>query len=146
MTIALFVLVAPREALVSVVIVAGLLSAGALSLLVLLTPAREALETEPGETSQALRRDAKGPPACRWNPGVHRLLRDPASPSARGSPSRLTGDRAAPGNPVRSVDASTGGRSSSGHPMSSLTQVIDDTLWPTVRTASRANGRSTGET
>ncbi|MFI5966453.1 APC family permease [Streptomyces asoensis] len=53
--IALFVLVAPGEALVSVVIVAGLLLAGALFFLVMLTLDREALETEPGETSQALR-------------------------------------------------------------------------------------------
>ncbi|MFD6551354.1 APC family permease [Streptomyces sp. NPDC058398] len=49
--VALFVLVAPREALVSVVIVAGLLAAGGLFLLFMLKFDREALETEPGDVS-----------------------------------------------------------------------------------------------
>ncbi|MCF3146656.1 hypothetical protein [Streptomyces platensis] len=46
--IALFVLVAPREALVSVVIVVGLLLAGGVFFLLMLTFDRKALETEPG--------------------------------------------------------------------------------------------------
>ncbi|MFK0254388.1 APC family permease [Streptomyces sp. NPDC090445] len=46
--IALFVLVAPREALVSVVIVVGLLVAGGVFFLVMLKCDREALESEPG--------------------------------------------------------------------------------------------------
>ncbi|MFD7443798.1 APC family permease [Streptomyces sp. NPDC059909] len=49
--VALFVLVAPREAFVSVVIVAGLLLAGGLFFLVMLKFDREALETEPGDVS-----------------------------------------------------------------------------------------------
>jgi amino acid transporter len=49
--VALFVLVAPREALVSVVIVVGLLVAGGLFLLFMLKFDREALETEPGDVS-----------------------------------------------------------------------------------------------
>ncbi|WNO77186.1 MULTISPECIES: APC family permease [unclassified Streptomyces] len=47
--VALFVLVTPGEALVSVVIVAGLLVGGGLFFLVMLTFDRQALETEPGE-------------------------------------------------------------------------------------------------
>ncbi|MEU9176971.1 amino acid permease [Streptomyces sp. NPDC048550] len=47
--IALFVLVTPGEALVSVVIVVGLLLAGGLFFLVMLKFDREALETEPGD-------------------------------------------------------------------------------------------------
>ncbi|WP_433572114.1 APC family permease [Streptomyces sp. CA-251247] len=47
--IALFVLVSPPEALVSVVIVVGLLVAGGLFFLVMLRFDRQALETEPGE-------------------------------------------------------------------------------------------------
>ncbi|WP_328397914.1 hypothetical protein OHS70_15785 [Streptomyces sp. NBC_00390] len=47
--VALFVLVAPREALVSVVIVVGLLLVGGLFFLVMLKFDRQALETEPGE-------------------------------------------------------------------------------------------------
>uniref|UniRef100_A0AAU2K3W1 Amino acid permease n=1 Tax=Streptomyces sp. NBC_00049 TaxID=2903617 RepID=A0AAU2K3W1_9ACTN len=47
--VALFVLVAPEEALVSVVIVAGLLVLGGLFFAALLTFDRKALETEPGE-------------------------------------------------------------------------------------------------
>ncbi|CAM5283629.1 hypothetical protein [Streptomyces avidinii] len=42
-------LVAPEEALVSVVIVAGLLLAGGLAFLCLLKFNREAMETEPGD-------------------------------------------------------------------------------------------------
>ncbi|WP_260146397.1 APC family permease [Streptomyces sp. 2132.2] len=53
--VALFVLVSPREALVSVVIVAGLLLVGGLFFLVMLTVDREALETEPGDMSEAFR-------------------------------------------------------------------------------------------
>ncbi len=49
--VALFVLVTPREALVPVVVVAGLLLMGALFYLALLTFDREALETEPGDMS-----------------------------------------------------------------------------------------------
>uniref|UniRef100_A0AAU3HVG6 Amino acid permease n=1 Tax=Streptomyces sp. NBC_01393 TaxID=2903851 RepID=A0AAU3HVG6_9ACTN len=49
--VALFVLVAPREALVSVVIVVGLLAAGGLYFLFMLKLDREALETEPGDVS-----------------------------------------------------------------------------------------------
>ncbi|MFD5427050.1 APC family permease [Streptomyces sp. NPDC127084] len=49
--VALFVLVAPREALVSVVIVVGLLLGGGLFFLLLLRFDREALETEPGDAS-----------------------------------------------------------------------------------------------
>ncbi|MFI1394147.1 APC family permease [Streptomyces sp. NPDC020681] len=49
--VALFVLAAPREALVSVVIVVGLLGAGGLFFLLMLKFNREALETEPGEVS-----------------------------------------------------------------------------------------------
>ncbi|MFF4231669.1 APC family permease [Streptomyces sp. NPDC001820] len=49
--VALFVLVSPREALVSVVIVVGLLLAGGLFFLVMLKFDRQALETEPGEVS-----------------------------------------------------------------------------------------------
>ncbi|WP_329299641.1 amino acid permease [Streptomyces sp. NBC_00659] len=49
--VALFVLVAPREALVSVVIVVGLLVAGGLFLLFMLKFDREVLETEPGDLS-----------------------------------------------------------------------------------------------
>ncbi|MGW2204730.1 APC family permease [Streptomyces sp. NPDC001774] len=49
--VALFVLVAPREALVSVVIVVGLLVAGGLFFLLMLKFDREALETEPGDVS-----------------------------------------------------------------------------------------------
>ncbi|MET9903156.1 amino acid permease [Streptomyces sp. NPDC006446] len=47
--VALFVLVAPREALVSVVIVVGLLAAGGLYFLFMLRFDRGALETEPGD-------------------------------------------------------------------------------------------------
>ncbi|GAA3817318.1 amino acid permease [Streptomyces phyllanthi] len=47
--VALFVLVSPREALVPVVIVAGLLVAGGLFFLVMLKRDREALESEPGD-------------------------------------------------------------------------------------------------
>ncbi|WP_406354512.1 APC family permease [Streptomyces sp. NBC_00658] len=49
--VALFVLVAPREALVSVVIVVGLLAAGGLYFLFMLKFDREALDTEPGDVS-----------------------------------------------------------------------------------------------
>ncbi|MER5397668.1 amino acid permease [Streptomyces sp. NPDC002599] len=49
--VALFVLVAPREALVSVVIVVGLLAAGGLYFLFMLKFDREGLETEPGDMS-----------------------------------------------------------------------------------------------
>ncbi|MGW1544402.1 APC family permease [Streptomyces sp. NPDC002309] len=49
--VALFVLVAPREALVSVVIVVGLLVAGGVFFLLMLKFDREALETEPGDMS-----------------------------------------------------------------------------------------------
>jgi len=49
--VALFVLVAPREALVSVVIVVGLLLAGGVCFLLLLTFGRAALETEPGASA-----------------------------------------------------------------------------------------------
>ncbi|MFD9226065.1 hypothetical protein ACFWDI_40090 [Streptomyces sp. NPDC060064] len=48
---ALFVLVAPREALVSVVIVVGLLLAGGLYFLFMLKFDRESLEAEPGDVS-----------------------------------------------------------------------------------------------
>ncbi|MEU8683982.1 amino acid permease [Streptomyces sp. NPDC048611] len=48
---ALFVLVAPREALVSVVIVVGLLLAGGLFFLLMLRFDRAALESEPGEAA-----------------------------------------------------------------------------------------------
>lgn len=47
--VALFVLVAPREALVSVVIVVGLLLLGGLFFVVMLKLDRQALETEPGD-------------------------------------------------------------------------------------------------
>ncbi|MER5468193.1 amino acid permease [Streptomyces sp. NPDC002685] len=49
--VALFVLVAPREALTSVVIVVGLLVAGGLFFLFMLKFDREALDTEPGDVS-----------------------------------------------------------------------------------------------
>ncbi|MCX4586356.1 APC family permease [Streptomyces sp. NBC_01481] len=49
--VALFVLAAPREALVSVVIVVCLLGAGGLFFLLMLKSNRAALETEPGEVS-----------------------------------------------------------------------------------------------
>jgi hypothetical protein len=49
--VALFVLVTPREAFVSVVIVVGLLLAGGLFFLVMLKVDRQALETEPGDVS-----------------------------------------------------------------------------------------------
>ncbi|MFD7612011.1 hypothetical protein [Streptomyces sp. NPDC059828] len=49
--VALLVLVAPREALVSVVIVVGLLLGGGLFFLILIAFNREALETEPGDVS-----------------------------------------------------------------------------------------------
>lgn len=49
--VALFVLVTPREAFVSVVIVVGLLLAGGLFFLVMLKFDRQALETEPGDVS-----------------------------------------------------------------------------------------------
>ncbi|MEU2156801.1 hypothetical protein ABZ532_17595 [Streptomyces sp. NPDC019396] len=49
--VALLVLVAPREALVSVVIVVGLLLGGGLFFLILMVFDREALETEPGDAS-----------------------------------------------------------------------------------------------
>ncbi|MFB6806531.1 hypothetical protein [Streptomyces sp. NPDC056387] len=52
---ALFVPVSPREAFVSVVIVAALLLAGGPFLLVVLVVDRDALEAEPGETSEAFR-------------------------------------------------------------------------------------------
>ncbi|MFI8266730.1 hypothetical protein [Streptomyces sp. NPDC085665] len=52
---ALLVLVSPREAFVSVVIVVGLLLVGGLFFLVMLTVDREALETEPGDMSEAFR-------------------------------------------------------------------------------------------
>ncbi|MFB7785776.1 hypothetical protein ACFC1D_24065 [Streptomyces vinaceus] len=53
--VALFVLISPREAFVSVVIVAGLLLVGGLFFLVMLTVDREALETEPGDMGEAFR-------------------------------------------------------------------------------------------
>ncbi|MET9893109.1 hypothetical protein ABZZ47_23420 [Streptomyces sp. NPDC006465] len=46
---ALFVLVSPRDALVSVVIVVGLLVAGGLFFLFMLKIDREVLEAEPGD-------------------------------------------------------------------------------------------------
>ncbi|WP_351234499.1 amino acid permease [Streptomyces sp. NPDC002133] len=49
--VALFVLVAPREALVSVMIVVGLLLVGGLFFLAMLKFDRQALETEPGDVS-----------------------------------------------------------------------------------------------
>lgn len=49
--VALFVLVTPGEALVSVVIVVGLLLAGGLSFLLMLKFDRAALESEPGDVS-----------------------------------------------------------------------------------------------
>ncbi|MFJ3766176.1 APC family permease [Streptomyces sp. NPDC090082] len=53
--VALFVLVSPKEAFVSVVIVGGLLLAGGLFFLVMLMTDREALETEPGTLAAVFR-------------------------------------------------------------------------------------------
>ncbi|MFF9431383.1 APC family permease [Streptomyces sp. NPDC014746] len=53
--VALFVLVSPKEAFVSVVIVGGLLLAGGLFFLVMLMTDREALETEPGTLGEVFR-------------------------------------------------------------------------------------------